>query len=149
MKKTEEIMAAAAPCGISCGDCVLFHAKDDPALREALTAKGLTKGLKKESLSCPGCRPAKGNCPAIDGVCETYVCIEKRGFEFCYECPDFPCERLNPAADRADVLPHNLKVFNLCFIQKHGLEEFLKKAPDIKRRYYRGKMVIGRGPQVE
>ena len=57
----------------------------------------------------------------------------------------------NPAreADRADILPHNLKVFNLCFIQRHGLEEFLKKAPGIKRRYYRGKMAIGQGPKVD
>jgi len=145
MKKTEAMMAAAAaPCGIACGECELFKAKDDPALLEALTAKG----LKRESLPCPGCRPAKGNCPVIAGACETYLCIEKRGFEFCYECPGFPCEKLNPASHRADILPHNLKVFNLCFIQKHGLEEFLKNAPEIKRRYYRGKMVIGQGPKV-
>lgn len=147
MKKTEEMMAAAAPCGIDCSDCGLFKAKDDPALMEALAARGLKK--EKETLHCPGCRPSKGNCPVIEGVCPTYLCIEKRGFEFCYECPDFPCGKLNPAADRADVLPHNLKVFNLCFIQRHGLEEFLKKAPEIRRRYFRGKMVIGQGPQVE
>jgi hypothetical protein len=145
MKKTEEMLAAAAPCGIDCSDCELFRAKDDPALMEALIAKG----LKRESLPCPGCRPAKGLCPVIAGVCVTYACVEKRGVEFCYECPDFPCEKLNPAAHRADILPHNLKAFNLCFIQRHGLEEFLRAAPGIRRRYYRGKMVIGRGPQVE
>jgi hypothetical protein len=141
----DEVMAAVAPCGIPCGDCELFKAKDDPRLMDYLVARG----LKREVLPCAGCRPVKGNCPVIEGVCETYACIEKRGYDFCHECLDFPCDKLNPASDRADILPHNLKVFNLCFIQRHGLEGFLKKAPDIKRRYYRGKMVIGRGPQLK
>jgi hypothetical protein len=145
MKKDDPAFAAAAPCGIHCAGCEPFLAKDNPALLEALVARG----IPRDRLPCPGCRPLEGFCPVIEGQCETYACLTGRGYEFCYECPDFPCGKLNPASHRADVLPHNLKVFNLCCIQRHGLEAWLKEAPEIKRKYYRGKMSVGRGPRVE
>jgi len=134
-----------APCGINCSDCGAHLVKDNPVLIERL----LASGARKESLPCAGCREVKGNCPVIGSTCETYICIEKRGFDFCYECPEFPCAKLNPAVDRANTLPHNTKVFNLCFIQRHGLAKFLEKAPEIKQRYYQGKMEIGKGPQLK
>jgi hypothetical protein len=143
MKRNE--MSLVAPCGINCGDCEAYLAKDNPALMDKL----LAGGFKKERLPCSGCRVVEGQCMAIDGTCETYACIVGRGFEFCFECPDFPCTKLNPAADRANVLPHNTKVFNLCFIQRQGLVKFKEKAPEIKQRYYRGKMEIGKGPQLK
>jgi hypothetical protein len=137
--------AMVAPCGIDCGDCGANQVKDNPAHMDRLIAVG----FKKEGLPCAGCRPLKGKCAVIGSTCETYACIERRGFAFCFECPEFPCPKLNPASDRANVLPHNTKVFNLCFIQRQGLEKFLEMAPEIKRRYYSGKMEIGRGPQLQ
>jgi hypothetical protein len=148
MKKEE--MALVAPCGINCGDCGVHLAKDIPKLIDSLVARGFEKErLNEESLPCAGCRAVKGNCAVEGNTCETYACVGKRGFDFCFECPDFPCAKLNPAADRADVLPHNTKVFNLCFIQRQGLEKFLEEGAEIKQRYYRGKMEIGKGPQLK
>ncbi|MHB1042523.1 MAG: DUF3795 domain-containing protein [Eubacteriales bacterium] len=134
----------AAPCGIYCAECPAYKSKDNPKIQEALIARG----MKKESVPCPGCRAVKGNCPAIGGICETYTCVNGRGVEFCFECGDFPCAKLNPASDRAEILPHNLKIFNLCFIKEKGLEKWLEEAPKIQDRYYKGKMVIGKGPQI-
>ncbi len=145
MTTKENDLAGAAPCGIHCAGCEPFLAKDNPKLLEAL----VERGLRRDRLPCPGCRAVKGLCPVLEGECETYACLTRRGFDFCFECPDFPCDKLNPAAHRAEVLPHNLKVFNLCFIQRHGLEAWLKKAPEIKLRYYRGKMFVGQGPQLK
>lgn len=135
----------AAPCGIYCAECPVHKAKDDPKMQEALTARG----MKKESVPCPGCRAIKGNCPAIGGICETYTCVNEHGVEFCFECGDFPCAKLNPASDRAAILPHNIKIFNLCFIKEKGLEKWLEEAPQIQDRYYKGKMVIGKSPQID
>ncbi len=143
MKITDEIILVA-PCGINCGDCEGYKAKDNPALLEYL----VSRGIKREGLPCPGCRSIKGNCPAISCACDTYTCVAERGVDFCFECPEFPCARLNPAADRANVLPHNIKIFNLCFIQQQGLPRFLEKSPEIKQRYFQGKMLIGKGPQL-
>lgn len=59
--------------------------------------------------------------PLFAATCETYTCgADQRDIEFCFQCPDFPCDRLCPASDRADTLPHNLKIFNLCFIKEKG-----------------------------
>ncbi|HBV98649.1 MAG: hypothetical protein JL50_17535 [Peptococcaceae bacterium BICA1-7] len=143
--KTAADIAMVGPCGIYCGDCECHKAKDNPNLLEYL----VTKGIKREKLPCPGCRSLKGNCPALGSTCETYTCASDRGIDFCFQCPEFPCARLNPAADRASVLPHNIKVFNLCCIQQQGLDKWLEKAPEIKQKYFRGKMIIGKGPQLE
>jgi len=109
----------------------------------------ITRGIPKEKLPCPGCREVEGNCPVIHGKCETYTCVNEQKANFCFNCNDFPCSKLNPAADRADILPHNLKVFNLCTIKGNGLEYFAKKSAEIKLKYYKGKMVVGKGPVVE
>lgn len=145
MRDRQEMLKGAAPCGIHCANCEPFLAKDNPELLEAL----VKRGLRRDRLPCPGCRAVKGECPVLETTCETYACVTGRGYEFCFECPDFPCDKLNPAAHRAEVLPHNLKVFNLCFIKEHGLEAWLKRAPEIKLRYYRGKMEVGKGPQLK
>jgi Protein of unknown function (DUF3795) len=144
MKKTQEF-TMTAPCGIYCGACEAHLAKDNPALMERMKS---SKALKTEMLPCPGCRTVRGKCLAVDGTCETYTCVTEHAVDFCFECPEFPCAKLNPAADLAERLPHNIKVFNLCCIQHQGLAKFAEKAPEIKQRYFRGKMAIGKGPQL-
>ncbi len=107
------------------------------------------KRLKTEMLPCPGCRTVEGQCLAVDGTCETYACAAEHAVDFCFACKDFPCPKLNPAADRAEMLPHNTKVFNLCCIRHQVLDRFVERAPEIKQRYFRGQMAIGKGPQLK
>ncbi len=142
MKKKDDI-TLVAPCGGYCGDCPAYKVKDDPSLKEVLAKK-----INWNGVPCPGCRPSKGKVQFVDGTCETYACISKRGHDFCFECVDFPCSKFNPAADRADVLPHNIKLFALCYIKQHGVDKWKEKTSEVKQRYYRGKMVIGKGPQL-
>ncbi len=144
MRTTEENILAA-PCGLYCGDCVAYIAKDDPVLLDAL----ITKGLNKDQLPCPGCRLGKGACPAINCECATYACVDGRGLDFCFECPEFPCDKLIPAADMAAALPHNIKIFNLCYIKQHGLSSWLEKAHEIRQKYFCGKMIVGKGPELK
>jgi len=130
-----------APCGIDCGICELHLVRETDELYQSL----LLRGIPKEKLPCSGCRAVEGNCPVKPTVCDTWKCTKDNELEFCSACTDFPCNRLQPAADRADVLPHNLKVFNLCKINQIGLKSFVDQSLDIKRRYYTGKMQIGNG----
>lgn len=134
----------AAPCGIDCGICEMHLAGSRPELLEALVAKG----IPREKLPCRGCRNIGGECLVIRGTCATFLCAREHVVEFCHECAEFPCARLNPAADRAEVLPHNLKVFNLGVIRREGVSGFVRLSADVKRRYYQGKMAIGQGPQL-
>ena len=141
---TQERTNLVAPCGIDCGICELYTCKDNQQLYAYL----LTRGIPKEKLPCPGCRELKGNCPVIPSTCATYLCVQQKQVPFCYECSDFPCTMLQPSADRADVLPHNCKVFNLCTIKRIGTEAFVKESAHIKEKYYKGTMQVGKGPQL-
>ena len=142
--KDAEVMELAGPCGIFCGACECYQAANDPTLLEFL----VSRGIERERLPCPGCRPLKGNCPVLQETCVTYACAQANKVDFCYDCLDFPCAYLNPAADRADVLPHNLKVFSLCSLKQEGLQAWSERYPEFKRRYFRGRMAVGSGPQL-
>lgn len=72
--------------------------------------------------------------------CNVYPCAEDRGINFCYDCPEFPCDHFHPYADKASQFPHNTKVFNSCLIKKMGLEAWAKeKAKAVKDTYFSGK----------
>ena len=133
-----------APCGIDCGTCELYLCKENQQLFAYLVGKG----IPQEKLPCTGCRDMKGHCPVIGNQCASYACATEQNVDFCFDCRDFPCSKLNPSADRADVLPHNLKVFNLCTIRRDGVEGFIELSTDIKSRYFKGKMEIGNGPHI-
>jgi len=139
---TNERLRLVAPCGIDCGNCALNMSRHDPAIMDRL----LARGIPKEKLPCDGCRNVKGDCPVIAEKCETYRCVQEKGVEFCFECSSFPCSKLCPSSDRADVLPHNLKIFNLCTIRQSGVEGFTRVSGDLERLYFKGKMEIGKGP---
>ena len=69
--------------------------------------------------------------------------MNERGVEFCFQCADFPCLKLAPCADRANVIPHNQKVYNLVLMQKLGVKDWAEQARDIWSRYFRGKKPFG------
>lgn len=142
---SSENFRMTAPCGISCANCECHTAKDSPPLLNYL----ISTGIPSENLPCDGCRSIEGACPVIGEICATYLCVKEKGVNFCYECVDFPCDKLNPAANRAEVLPHNLKTFNLCTIKNRGLDKFAEEAGTVKAKYYKGTMAVGRGPQIK
>ena len=75
-------------------------------------------------------------------ICETYdCCVNEKGLDFCYRCPDFPCSKLAPCADRATEIPHNTKIYNLLLIQKEGVTSLVEAADNLWRQYFRGKKV--------
>jgi hypothetical protein len=132
--------ALEAPCGIHCGLCKLNQALTDEKLRQTIE--------KMNMHTCTGCRSIDGHCPVIGEQCATWVCTQHHGVEFCSECSEFPCVKLAPSSDRADKLPHNIKVFSLSLRKAKGAHEWSKQIGEIYDRYYRGKMVIGQGPKL-
>jgi hypothetical protein len=95
---------------------------------------------------CQGCWQGQG-CHLQFSRCPTLDCVTRRGHDFCHDYADFPCTLLHPAADRANQLPHNLKVYNPCRIRAVGPERWLREEARASRgTYYRGTMRIGQGP---
>ena len=128
-----------APCGLACFLCSLYRANEDPKLREE-TAKELN--LPRERAACKGCRNERGvmSFLGLSRTCPIYQCAHEKGVSFCCECPDFPCHRLQPYADKASDVPHNTKLFNLCLIKKMGLETWAKEqAARVKETYFKEK----------
>ena len=144
MMEKKDRSKLVAPCGLDCGVCELNMCKDNITLLNQL----IKIGIPKENLPCQGCRAIQGNCPVLEEKCDTYKCISEKKIDFCYECNEFPCVSIQPAADRADTLPHNMKIYNLCIIKNLGLDSFINNSPEIKKRYFAGKMIIGKGPQI-
>jgi hypothetical protein len=133
-----------APCGLDCGICELYLSRNNEQLMGAL----ISKGIPKEVLPCDGCRAIEGRCPVIHDRCATFECAKDNRISFCSGCNDFPCMKLAPAADKAGILPHNTKLFNLCVIHRSGPEAIIERALEIKQSYYKGKMEIGEGPKL-
>ncbi len=145
----QELKELTAICGIDCFNCEFFHtnvddffAKMPPERKAAFAARGMTI----DKVRCQGCR--KTGCTAIDGKCETLACAQQRKVEFCFECKDFPCSRLQPLAEAAERVPHNLKVYNLSAIKNRGIEAWAAETADIRKRYFAGSFKIGAGPQL-
>ncbi|MCD6570163.1 MAG: DUF3795 domain-containing protein [Deltaproteobacteria bacterium] len=131
-----------APCGLDCFNCPMFLAKTNAELRKKI-AQGMH--LPMEKAMCNGCRNEKGTIGFLGMIepCSAYKCTQKRGIDFCFECPDFPCDHLHPYADKASLVPHNTKVFNLCIIKKMGLDRWAKeKAKSVKDTYFKGKFKL-------
>lgn len=135
---------AIAPCGIDCANCEFF---EENGMTEVWQRVATLLGKSVDQIKCKGCREG-GGC-SIHADCKTLECISNKKLNYCYQCKDFPCSFLLPAADRADKLPHNLKVFNLCRIQAVGEEAFLKECTQNRKRYFKGTMVLGEGPLLD
>jgi len=132
-----------APCGLHCGLCPLNKAITDEQLKKQLSER---LNLPLEKATCPGCRAIDGYCPVIGEQCATWVCSKEKSVEFCSECADFPCIKLMPCADRAAKLPHNIKVYSLALRKQRGAQEWTNAIKDLYELYYKGQMIIGRGP---
>ena len=132
-----------APCGLDCFNCHFYLARRD---KEAMnTVKKLSEefNIPFEIMLCNGCRNHNGQIPLQKHVfgdahrCAAYECSQGKGFRYCGDCDEFPCDNLHPYADKAGDLPHNIKVFNLCLIKKMGLEEWAKtKASEVRKIYF-------------
>jgi hypothetical protein len=82
--------APVGPCGLFCGACSAFIAtRDDP---ERLAAVASRIGWSVEETACDGCRSSRTS--KYCRTCRLVVCAAERGFEFCGECPEFPCADL-------------------------------------------------------
>ncbi|MBI4287691.1 MAG: DUF3795 domain-containing protein [Chloroflexi bacterium] len=127
-----------APCGLFCGACPIHRASADAALAERI---GKLWGRPANQVRCAGCRPQTGVVATQpEAVCETYdCCVNQRKLDYCFQCPDFPCLKLAPSADRSQELPHNSKVYNLLLIQRMGAQEFAREGARWWAQYMRSR----------
>jgi len=144
----DELKLSTAVCGIDCFNCELHYTNIDSFFEKMPEDKKngfASRGMTKEKLLCKGCRIS--GCTMLVDKCETLECVKSKNLDFCFECCDFPCSKLQPLAEGADIYPHNLKVYNLITIKNKGLEKWASEVADIREMYFKGKFKIGAGPQ--
>jgi hypothetical protein len=72
---------------------------------------------------CEGCRPRDKKCAFLKKRCKLLL---NNKVEFCYECKDFPCERLRRIDKRYRTFFRMSLIDNLGSIKKGDMQEFLK-----------------------
>ena len=132
-----------APCGLDCFNCTFYLAHEDSKAMKQLEIWSEQLNVPTEIMLCQGCRNHDGQIPlqlrlfGDDHRCGAYQCSSAKKVAFCGECEDFPCDYLHPLADKAETLPHNTKVFNLCLINRMGLEKWAaSKAAEVRKTYF-------------
>lgn len=118
-RRNDEILNAVAPCSMFCSTCtgcqygqISYHAKELLHLLEG-HEEFLDKNLKKEYRhkleefkvfskklkkyaypKCAGCRNGRANGCSIKG-CMIPDCTKEHNIDFCAQCPEFPCSKVN------------------------------------------------------
>lgn len=100
-----------APCGLDCSLCRKAHDKVNP---------------------CPGCNgPDEGKPEFCTSLCGIIICAKRKsnGYEYCDECPDFPCEDVMEKENRytAAYPLYESPISNIRLIREKGMEAFLEK----------------------
>jgi hypothetical protein len=107
----EEILIA--PCGMNCNICSSYLAYKN---------KAKEKGIKLSY--CTGCRPRNKQCAFLKKKCLSGLLLAGK-VNYCYECPDFPCERLSHLDKRYVINYNESFIKNLEYIREHGISRFL------------------------
>ena len=94
-----------APCGMNCGIC---------------------KGHLRTTNRCPGCFAIGTREVPTRVRCVLRRCT-KRQTRFCFDCPTFPCQRLEQLDKRYRTKYGMSEIENLQFIRDGGVRAFLKR----------------------
>ena len=100
-----------APCGMNCGVCSGYLAS-----KYDVRSKGIRMPY------CIGCRARDKKCAFLKKRCNLLL---EGAVQYCYECEDFPCERLQHLDRRYRSNFRMSMLENLEHIKKSGIEGFL------------------------
>jgi len=103
----------AAPCGIYCGACRQYLLLKKNLLEE--------RGYKT---GCKGCRIRNKKCAFIRRDC---ALLRNKEISFCYECDEFPCQKLQKIDSQYQEKYYVNLINNLNRIKKIGFEKWLKE----------------------
>lgn len=114
-------------CGLYCGTCPSYLAPrlgDVDPIRE----RAVEWGLSEEEVTCDGCLSQHVAKPCQACVPGFRQCARKHSVTWCFECSEFPCERLYRFRDAhvVDGISHHAHVIHdLEYMRIHGVENWL------------------------
>ena len=111
MNKLEE--GLIAPCGMNCNICSSYLAMKNDVMGQGIKVRG-----------CAGCRPRRNKPCSFTKRCDL---LKNKQVKFCYECSQFPCEKLKSLDRRYVAHYHMSEIENLNYIKENGMEKFLER----------------------
>ena len=131
-------------CGIYCGDCPSYLAQqiDDPG---ELDKRAEEMGLRPEEVRCSGCHSDQVMVTCVECKAGFRDCAREHGVRWCFQCPDFPCRRLEDFKDvhvENGISHHEHLIAELTYLRDKGTEAWLKKkdqegrCPRCRQRVY-------------
>ena len=97
--------ALIAPCGIDCRLCRAYGRNRNP---------------------CPGCRTSAGGCTSGCVRCLKCATLASGLVNYCFECAEFPCKRLEHLDQRYRTRYATSPIANLRRIQADGIRVFVR-----------------------
>ena len=110
-------------CGLYCGACGVVHAVEKGNLEE-MAAKWKST---PEAMECYGCK--SDQVAEFAKKCKIRLCAIEKGLDFCFECDEYPCERMTDFLENQSVHPR-IHIDNLQNIKEKGLETWLAEQND-------------------
>jgi hypothetical protein len=113
-------------CGLNCAKCEIYqaHHGKKKLLNEIIEWFGRERNetIKPEQIRCEGCRGPLDHHWSPD--CRMMLCTSERGLEHCFQCEDFPCQKVNEFS--SDDIPHHRRtVENAKRMKEIGLEAWI------------------------
>ena len=91
-----------AACGINCGLCPRYY----------------TVGSSR----CPGC--AGEGFSDVHPACGVLSCCQRKGFEYCFQCDEYPCEKYNGAGESDSFVTHQNQPRDMDKAKKIGMKAY-------------------------
>jgi hypothetical protein len=116
-------------CGIYCGTCPSYLAQQENDMAE-LEKRARERNFTIEEVRCDGCHSDNLMPTCVECRHGFRQCAREHGVTWCFECPDFPCQRLEDFKHvhiENGISHHEHLIEELQYIKDHGLEAGLEK----------------------
>jgi hypothetical protein len=118
---------AISVCGLNCARCDIRQAGlGDESLRDEIQEwfrEELDTIIEPEKIRCDGCRGPLESHWSPD--CKMMNCARNRGHRYCFECGEFPCDKLEDFSQDG-VAHHGRTVENLKRMLEFGLDDWIQ-----------------------
>jgi hypothetical protein len=108
-------------CGLYCASCPAYLATKD-GTQEKFSKES---GIPIEQSTCYGCKTGKN--PQWCLVCGLKSCAQEKGYEFCFQCDNYPCNELETFKNDVKY-PYHSEIFDyMKIIKNEGKNSWLEK----------------------
>ena len=142
-KGKEDVKQLVGICGLYCGTCPKYLAPRNQD-REYINQNSRETGYPPEEIRCDGCLSEHVFPSCRDCRHGFRRCAEEKGVTWCFECREFPCQRLRdflPIHVVNGISHHARLIEELMYLKEHGVEAWLKKQDREGRCPQCGKML--------